>query len=513
MALNSPSLIDYPLAGQPSAVWDIPQRDDVYDIYNSIHILARRGVLNDIIDVTDWGFVKDGTADNYAAMVNLVALFPGRAYYFPQGIYIFSNFPTLTTSATKIFGDGKGLTRFVNTKAGGDFIVFQPALPLSGTLINFVALEGIDISRAVAPVGATPAVKFVQCNTYSCFEVAVYDHPNGIEVHGGQSGTFRGINVQISALLGGVPIANSSLFRIENAPLTAGVQQVFTSSLSEFTFSGNGIIDANILIQGVDGFNISDGYNAHAYDDLVRIQPSVSGVHCSVVCFSNVYNDGINPATGSLNGINFANDGFAGASIINDIVVDANTKFANIQTNGLVCNHLQVQGCSICEESFLNITGAPLNITASYTGFYGLPIPWTPVLTFATQGDLAVGYNKQFGMLLQKNGVCVLTFDVITDGAGMVYTTSLGQLYINGNPIINNATANYSAVGSLVFSGINKAGGYTQANIQFFAGGTTMVVNCSGMGVAEAYVDVVDIPSGSYVSLKGTISFHLEPRN
>lgn len=508
------SIINLPIGQTPQRTWQVDgdMFRDVNDIFNALRVIQARGILNDVIDVTDFGLIGDGLTDNYAAFIALLVLFPGYRYYFPKGIYLWSNFPILSVDGIGLLGDGPGRTEFINQKVGGDFIVFQPTVPAGGTLLNFPSIEGIRISRTVAPVGATSGIKFLQCNGWTAENNNILNHPNGFEVWGGAAGKIHRLTAEVSALLGGALIGGSSLLRFENAPIPAGAfQQVFTTVIDKITLGGNKIIECNILIQGVDGLEFGSGYNAFAGTDLVRIQPSKAGKHCSVITFAAIYNDGINPATGTLNGIALRDDGFGGASVINDVVVECGTKFANLQTNALVGTHLNVQGCSFCEESFLNIaSGVPINVTASLNGFFGIPIPWTPSFAWQTPGVNTTLYTRQFGEFLQKDGICTLTWDCITNG-GLNYVGSAGALFINGNPIQADTSANYSAFGYISFEGITKAL-YTQFTPRLFTGGTTMVVATSGSGQPGAFVVVADIPSGTFTSIQGTITFHLKPR-
>lgn len=131
---------------------------------------------------------------------------------------------------------------------------------------------------------------------------------------------------------------------------------------------------------------------------------------------------------------------------------------------------------------------------------------WTPVLTFATPGDLAVTYaaNGQAGRYT-KIGDLVLAFGRIVTSA-FTWTTAAGDLQITGLPFqaLDLATFNYP--GKLAWGGITKAG-YTEVAAFVDTAAQIVVARASGSGVAVANVVAADVPTAGAVQLEFSIAY------
>lgn len=135
---------------------------------------------------------------------------------------------------------------------------------------------------------------------------------------------------------------------------------------------------------------------------------------------------------------------------------------------------------------------------------YEKGILWTPVLTFATPGDLAVTYTSQFGRCTKIGNRVFGAFNIIT--SAFTYTTAVGALTITGLPtphVTSSGSANYGAVG---FSGITKAG-YTSIYSFIGSGASSILFNACGSGVALSGVTAADMPSGGTVVLQGNFAY------
>ncbi len=129
---------------------------------------------------------------------------------------------------------------------------------------------------------------------------------------------------------------------------------------------------------------------------------------------------------------------------------------------------------------------------------------WTPVLTFATPGDLAVTYTLQAGTYTKIGRQVTLHFNVST--ASFTHTTAAGNLNITGSPFTNSASG--ARHGALLWGGITKAG-YTNMVCQMAVSTATIAVRGSGSGVAPSTVVAADVPTGGTVVLQGTIVFEV----
>lgn len=130
---------------------------------------------------------------------------------------------------------------------------------------------------------------------------------------------------------------------------------------------------------------------------------------------------------------------------------------------------------------------------------------WTPVVTFATPGDLSVSYSIQRGWRVKVGQFVVADFDIGT--SAFTHTTAAGTLQITGLPdAASSADANYLAVGTLQWGGITKAT-YTHCASVLASGSTTILVNAYGSGVAPASVTAADVPTAGTVRLRGQLIY------
>lgn len=130
---------------------------------------------------------------------------------------------------------------------------------------------------------------------------------------------------------------------------------------------------------------------------------------------------------------------------------------------------------------------------------------WTPVLTFATPGDLSVSYSDQTGKYKKienaAGSIILATFRIIT--TAFTHTTAAGACRITGLPV---ADALGNRRGILTFQGITKAT-YTSFVCTTITGQTYLELRAGGSGVANAIVDVADMPTGGVIQLAGTIIY------
>lgn len=125
-------------------------------------------------------------------------------------------------------------------------------------------------------------------------------------------------------------------------------------------------------------------------------------------------------------------------------------------------------------------------------------VSWTPVLTFATAGDLSVSYSVQAGRAI-KVGKQVSLMGSITTSA-FTHTTASGALTITGQPFTADTIAGMEWIAAFSFQGITKAG-YSQFAPRIQSAGTTITVVASNTGSARAAVDAADMPTGGTVVL------------
>jgi hypothetical protein len=125
---------------------------------------------------------------------------------------------------------------------------------------------------------------------------------------------------------------------------------------------------------------------------------------------------------------------------------------------------------------------------------------WTPVVTFATPGDLSVSYTTQAGQYLEFGNYVFAFFQVVT--STFTHTTASGALRLTGLPY----TAAANGTGTLQWSGITKAN-YTDMVSQAAVGQTYMTLAASGSAQSVASVVTTDTPTGGAVRLIGLLIY------
>lgn len=131
---------------------------------------------------------------------------------------------------------------------------------------------------------------------------------------------------------------------------------------------------------------------------------------------------------------------------------------------------------------------------------------WTPVLTFATPGNLSIAYSEQSGQWTKLDRLMIVNFDIVT--SSFTWTTSSGGARITGLPSAYPPSANEFWFGQMYWQGITKAN-YTHAMTQSNSAGY-LALAISGSGQAAAAVNAADMPSGGSVLLRGTAFYRTD---
>lgn len=129
---------------------------------------------------------------------------------------------------------------------------------------------------------------------------------------------------------------------------------------------------------------------------------------------------------------------------------------------------------------------------------------FTPVLTFATPGNLNVVYGAQTGRYTRINNRVIIQIAIET--TTFTHTTASGALRITGLPYSAVNASNVVPQGGMTFQGITKAG-YTQIAPTVSSNYVNFVA--SGSGVGASNVVAADVPSGGTVILYVSIVYEI----
>lgn len=128
---------------------------------------------------------------------------------------------------------------------------------------------------------------------------------------------------------------------------------------------------------------------------------------------------------------------------------------------------------------------------------------WTPVLTFATPGDLSVAYTTQTGTYTKIGRQVTIHLSILT--STFTHTTASGSLQITGLPFAPSAANRH--IGAATWQGITKAN-YTDMNFEAASTSLLNLVAC-GSGQAAATITTADMPTGGTVLFRTTLTYYV----
>lgn len=205
----------------------------------------------------------------------------------------------------------------------------------------------------------------------------------------------------------------------------------------------------------------------------------------------------------------------------NDIFVELEQNVSNCEFSGNSARGANWSSCvgfSAGADTGGNIwgpntseVGTPTNVTPHATSqVAGVPIriPWTPVVSFATPGDLSVTYagSGQLGELVLDGKTVTANFRIVT--SAFTHGTASGQLQITGLPYTaRNATIAYE--GSLRWQGLTLAANFTQVAVKIEPNTAVISFDMSGSAQSLTVISVTHVPTGGTVILIGSITYEL----
>ncbi len=126
---------------------------------------------------------------------------------------------------------------------------------------------------------------------------------------------------------------------------------------------------------------------------------------------------------------------------------------------------------------------------------------WTPVLTFATPGDVSVTYATQTGTYTKVGRVVHVTCTVET--SAFTHTTANGELRVTGLPFTSGSP---SGAGLTRFQGLTKAG-YTHFGVNLGSGATHVSFIASASASSVSSIVETNVPTGGTVQLRFSLFY------
>ena len=131
---------------------------------------------------------------------------------------------------------------------------------------------------------------------------------------------------------------------------------------------------------------------------------------------------------------------------------------------------------------------------------------WTPVLTFATAGDLSVAYGRAVGRYQKIGNTVYVSFTVFA--STFTFSTASGELRVTGLPFtVANSPENYLSA-AVAFEGYTKAN-YTVVYAEPVPGASYFTFTAYGSGQTLAGLATADVPSGSRKIIQGQLQYRV----
>jgi hypothetical protein len=199
--------------------------------------------------------------------------------------------------------------------------------------------------------------------------------------------------------------------------------------------------------------------------------------------------------------------GGVSVSTVASVVITANT-FSGIGNTG--ASAISTSGTNnygVIENNAFYLNTVNVTDSATWTRVIGLPVAFSPTITFAVPGDLAVTYATRVGRSMQKGNLCTVTFALTT--SSYTFTTASGNLLVTGLPVAATSAVMIST-GALIFGGITKAT-YTNFVCRKDSSSTSLSFQASGSAVGASFVSAADTTSATTLNLNGTVTYEVLP--
>jgi hypothetical protein len=147
-----------------------------------------------------------------------------------------------------------------------------------------------------------------------------------------------------------------------------------------------------------------------------------------------------------------------------------------------------------------------INFGVDSLNAYSTSTSWTPVVTFATPGNLSVAYATQVGLYSRVGNVVFIEFALLFTPT---FTTASGNFEITGLPFTSNATTGTTCRGVAIPSGVTFPAGCTQLTCGVATNSTLITVVGTGTTVALVNLTTTGFTTGVQAAMNGTVFYML----
>lgn len=337
-------------------------------------------------------------------------------------------------------------------------------VPMYTVLFNNIYFDGVRVDGTGTPIAvrhysdgdvATRSVdiRFTGC-TFGQLSTAIYfDEPQSVTLNivGCEFHNNRDTSIYLSAANTSVAVVGNTFYDVGTA--TASSAAISVDDCANLTITGNAFASLNL------------GTN-----QCIKLAGTLGVVTIAGNSFTDCDNDLTNLAT------------------ITKFTLAGNT--SNNVTNTVMGSRL----------------GNVVNADTSVLDWYEEGT-FTPVLTFATPGDVAVAYTNQVARYTRIGNRIHAQIDILT--SSFTHTTASGNLRITGMPVgIMPRATGARWQGALEFQGITKAT-YTNFAMAAIALDASLYITASGSGVARSLVTAADMPTGGSVIINSQLTWEV----
>lgn len=524
--------------------------------------------FGDVVNVLDFGAVGNGVTDDTTAInaANTYAVAGARALYFPGGYTFLYTGTGLTGSAMRLIGDG--ISQSVIVLGAGKYLVDDSAL--WGSLY----MSGLRIVDGAGAVRSTYTSTMVQltfqindCYFYgytgACISNNSSDNPHWhIEnciFWGGDDSTCVGI--ALKGLTDSNVIQHNTFRKNKVAiKLGDGGNNAYIDFNDFVQYDGGSGRVAIHVVPDADGTNAGTGLyvgpgnkfgneNLDSSDFRIVYADELSGTY-----FGDRLPDMSTNSTGYIRGHHISGAFIGGGSNPQQPLIKSMTKrvfgcsYTNIAIGGTPPTYIlefsETPDALTASDPEWNLIGpvvfdgfeaddlASFAVASSYvstriadpagtlarlssaTAAAAFPFiahgTWTPAITFATPGDLAVATSVATGFYTQVGypgaGFVIASFNITT--SSFTHTTASGNLLVSGLPVAHAVASGILSWGAGRLNGVTKAN-YTNFSAFIGSGATNVGFVASGSAQTNSLVTAADTPTGGTVNLSFQVTYRI----
>jgi len=239
---------------------------------------------------TAYGAVGDGITDDTAAIQAAITANPGQVIYLPAGTYLVSSTITVSTSGTKLVGDGQGSTKITRSGDFTDTFVFT-GNDGTGAVITDVGISGLTI-RSTGLMTSGSHIKMNGIARAVVSNIYLEQGFIGFDFKGVTALFVSNVYLVFTSLFGGTATGRRYML-FGNAAATYGHPSCGDVFVNNFNLRGNTsgqVTELGLEIVSGDGIWFSNGHVGNSTYANIRINANTTHM-LNLIFFDNVMSD------------------------------------------------------------------------------------------------------------------------------------------------------------------------------------------------------------------------------